>query len=68
MKPRVGAGLSLDALAKAKKSTFDKRKVIEKARELKARQLKKYRRLQKRLGLAPSAAGGARVRKQLVPP
>ena len=54
MKERVGAALSLDKFAQAKVSKYDKRKVIEKQRALKAKQFNKYKKLKQRLG--PSGA------------
>lgn len=52
MKERVGAALSLDKFARAKVSKYDKRKVIEKQRTLKAKQISKYKKLKQRLGSA----------------
>lgn len=49
MKERVGAALSLDKFATAKVSKYDKRKLIEKQRALKAKQFNKYKKLKKRL-------------------
>lgn len=45
----VGAGLSLDKWATAKISKYDKRKVVEKQQQLKAKQVNKYKKLKKRL-------------------
>ena len=48
-KKRVGAGLSLDKFANAKKSTYDKRLVQERKRQLKVQRIGKYNRLKQRL-------------------
>ena len=44
------SALSLDAFARAKRSTYDKRVVLEKKRNLAAAKVNKYRKVQKRLG------------------
>jgi hypothetical protein len=44
------SALSLDKFARAKHSTYDKRAVLEKARNLAAAKVNKYRKVQKRLG------------------
>ena len=44
------SALSLDAFARAKRSTYDKRAVLEKRRNLMAGKVNKYRKVQKRLG------------------
>jgi hypothetical protein len=46
---KLGAALSLDKWASAKVSKYDKRKVIEKQKQLKAKQANKLKRLKKRL-------------------
>lgn len=46
---KLGAALSLDKWASAKVSKYDKRKVIEKQKKLKAKQVNKLKRLKKRL-------------------
>ena len=44
------SALSLDAFTRAKRSTYDKRVVLEKQRNLAAAKVNKYRKVQKRLG------------------
>eukprot|EP00775_Hariotina_reticulata_P012982 gene12982-13111_t len=46
---KIGAGLSLDKFATAKVSKYDKRKVLQKQMNLKAKQVNKYKRLKRRL-------------------
>ncbi len=46
---RVGAALSLEKFAKAKATKYDKRAVLEKRHLLRAKKLKKYARLRKKL-------------------
>jgi hypothetical protein len=46
---KLGAALSLDKWATAKISKYDKRKVVEKQKQLKAKQVNKLKRLKKRL-------------------
>jgi len=46
---RAVPALSLDRFANAKVTKYDKRKVIERARALKAKRVTKYKKLQKRL-------------------
>eukprot|EP00877_Chromochloris_zofingiensis_P009196 jgi/Chrzof1/452/Cz01g16110.t1 len=48
-KRHVGVAISLEKFASAKKSTYDKRQVLEKQRALKAKQVNKYQKLKKRL-------------------
>jgi hypothetical protein len=48
-KARVGAGLSLDKLAKSRITKYDKRAVIEKQRQLKLRRRSEYNRLKRKL-------------------
>ncbi len=48
-KARVGAGLSLDKLAKSRISKYDKRAVLEKQRQLKLRRKAGYNRLKRKL-------------------
>jgi len=54
---RLGAALSLDKWASAKVSKYDKRKVIEKQKQLKAKQVNKYKKLKKRLEAEGKLAG-----------
>ena len=49
-KRKQKSALSLDAFARAKKSTYDKRVVLEKRRALAAARVNKFRKVQKRLG------------------
>lgn len=56
-KHRLGASLSLDKWASAKVSKYDKRKVIEKQKQLKAKQVNKYKKLKKRLEAEGKLAG-----------
>ena len=44
------SALSLDAFARAKRSTYDKRVVLAKRRDLQAARVNKYRKVQRRLG------------------
>lgn len=46
---KLGAALSLDRWASAKVSKYDKRKVIEKQKQLKAKQVNKYKKLKRKL-------------------
>ena len=49
-KRRPKSALSLDAFSRAKRSTYDKRVVLEKKRALAAAKVNKYRKTQRRLG------------------
>ncbi len=68
--PQVGAALSLDKFASAKVSKYDKKQLLEKQRALRAKQINKYRKLQKRLAaegkLSPLAADAVGAGADLV--
>ena len=49
-KRKTKSALSLDAFSRAKKSTYDKRVVLQKKRDLAAAKVNKYRKIEKRLG------------------
>ena len=49
-KRKTKSALSLDAFSRAKRSTYDKRVVLEKRRNLAAAKVNKYRKIEKRLG------------------
>jgi hypothetical protein len=54
---KIGAALSLDKWAGAKVSKYDKRKVLEKQRQLKAKQVNKLNKLKRRLEAAGRLGG-----------
>jgi hypothetical protein len=55
---KLGASLSLDKWAASRVSKYDKRRVLEKQQQLKAKQVNKFKKLRKRLEAEGKLSGG----------